>query len=153
MKFFQKATLVGSASGICALRLGLYYKLAHGGLLVLFYLYTMPGLNGRPYTKFPFFFDCLAPSFAMAVFNGMVGFRERSSGSIAITSVWMAVMLTAVHPVYLALWGAPPFDKPWLLERQELYFFTAFPSCAYIFIISLAFWGFRRHLAGIPCPD
>ncbi len=57
MKFSQKLTLVGSASGICALRLGVYYKLAHGGLLLLFFLYTMPGLNGRPYTKFPFFFD------------------------------------------------------------------------------------------------
>jgi hypothetical protein len=32
-----------------------------------------------------------------------------------------------------------------------LYFFTEFPSCVYIFIVSLAFWGFRRHLAGIPC--
>ncbi len=89
----------------------------------------------------------------MAVLNGLVGFRERSSGSIAITSVWMALMVTVVHPVYLVFWGAPPFDKPWRLERQELYFFTAFPSFVYIFLISIAFWGFRRYLAGIPSSD
>lgn len=151
MKFSQRVTLVGAASGMYALRLGLYYKLAHGEPLFLFFLYTMPGLNGRSRTGFSFFFDCIAPSFAMAGLNGLVGFRERSS-SIQITSVWMAVMVTAVRPTYLALWGAPPFAKWWRSEILGLYL-SVFPSFVYILLGSLALWGFGRYLAGIPYTD
>jgi len=150
MKFSQKITLVGSATGIFALCLSLYYKLAHGELSLLLSLYTMRSPSGRTYAWFQDFFDCYAPSLAMAAFNGLVGFRDRSSASIMMTSAWMAVMVTAVHPAYLVLWGDPPFAQWWRYEFHQLYFFTVAPSFTSIFLISLVLWVFRRHLAGIP---
>jgi hypothetical protein len=146
MKVVNWILLVGGALAVCALRLWLYHKMAHGNFPELRSLYTYQHTNNGKQFISSDQFDFWGPAVLMALLNGMIGFRHRSFTSVAVMSAVLSVVQAAVRPLYAAIWGAPAAFH-WF--PGDLLYFSVLPV-VFICMISAVLWSFRRSLAHLP---
>lgn len=147
MRFAHWLTLAAGMVAVCGLRLWLYHAMAHDELSQLLHLYAR---EYRPARELVFsdYFDG-APLLLMGILNGLTGYRYRSLGGVVGTSALMAIAHTAVHPLYQALWGSPPFGVTW---QNGSYAFTAATSFVPICFFSGPIWAELRKRVNLPVP-